>query len=82
MPKHMSRTLLRLALACLLVGLVLNVLGVSPQELLGRLGGTVFGIFETVVRLITWTVPYILIGAVVVVPIWLILLVWRKVRGR
>jgi len=32
--------------------------------------------------MLAWAVEYILIGAIVIVPIWLVLVLWRKFRGK
>jgi len=39
-------------------------------------------IFEVVADLIGWAAPYILLGAVVVVPIWLVFFLLRLAKGR
>ena len=72
-PSFSAATVVKLVLASLVIGLVLSVLDVDPEALLENIGGTVQKIFEVLVSLIEWTIPYILLGAVVVVPIWLIL---------
>jgi Na+/H+-dicarboxylate symporter len=80
--RNISRTLLRLFFFSLVVGLALSALNVSPQSLLGTIGGTMEIIFLRVADVVAWAVPFVLIGAVVVVPIWLILSVLRIVRRR
>jgi hypothetical protein len=80
--KSISRTLLRLFFLSLVVGLALSALNVSPQALLGTIGGTVEIIFLRIADVVAWAVPFVLIGAVVVVPIWLVLSVVRFVRRR
>ena len=80
--RHVSRTLLRLFFVSLIVGLALSALNVSPESILGTIGGTAESIFRTVVGAVEWAVPFVLIGAVVVVPIWLILAALRFVRRR
>ena len=80
--KDISRTLLRLFFYSLVLGLVLSALNVSPESLLGTIGGTVESMFNVVVNAVEWAVPFVLIGAVVVVPIWLVMSVLRFVRRR
>ena len=80
--KHISRTLLRLIFLSLIVGLALSALNVSPESLLGAIGGTVESVFLVVVEAVEWAVPFVLIGAVVVLPIWLVLSALRFVRRR
>lgn len=80
--RHISRTLLRLFFISLVVGLALSALNVSPESMLGTIGGSVESIFRTVVGAIEWAVPFVLIGAIVVVPIWLAFAALRFVRRR
>ncbi len=80
--RNISRTLLRLFFFSLVVGLVLSALNVSPQSLLGTIGGTLEVIFFRIADVVAWAVPFVLIGAVVVVPIWLVLAALRLVRRR
>jgi hypothetical protein len=74
--------ILRLLILSFVVGFVLNVLDLDPGSLLRGIGGTVEGLFATVVDALRWAVPHILIGAIVVVPIWLVLYLLRYARGR
>ncbi|MDH3739481.1 MAG: DUF6460 domain-containing protein, partial [Alphaproteobacteria bacterium] len=71
--KQIMRTVLRLFFVSLVVGLALSALNVSPETLLGAIGGTAESIFLKVVAAVEWAVPFVLIGAIVVVPIWLVL---------
>jgi len=80
--QNIPRTLLRLFFYSLVVGLVLSALNVTPESLLGAVGGTVERIFHVAVNAGEWAVPYVLIGAVVVVPTWLVLAGLRLVRRR
>jgi hypothetical protein len=82
MSNNIVSTLVKLAIGSLLLGLLLSAFSISPRELLKDLGGTVQSIFEAVASMIEWSVEYILLGAVVVVPIWLIFFVWGKFRGK
>lgn len=78
--RKVSRTVVRLVIASLIVGLVLSLFSISPQELMRNFGATVVEIFNLLVGMLEWAVPYILIGAIVVVPIWLVRVAWRYTR--
>ena len=80
--RTLGGTVIRIVLWSLVIGLALSVLPISPQDLLAGLGDTAASVFETAVGVVAWAVPYILIGAAVVVPIWLVLTAWRAMRGR
>lgn len=82
MPRNIGGTLLKLFILSLVVGVVLSVFDIDPENLLGAIGGTVESIFRVTVDAMEWAVPFVLIGAVVVVPIWLILTLLRLARRR
>ena len=82
MPRNLGGTLLKIFILSLVVGIVLSVFNIDPEGLLGALGGTVESIFNVLVDALEWAVPFVLIGAVVVVPIWLILVGIRLARRR
>ena len=63
---------IRLLLISLVVGIVLSALGITPKNLFyhlnilaGRLYELGFGVFENLIG-------YLILGAIVVVPIWLV----------
>ncbi len=82
MSNNFVSTIIKLAIGSLLLGMLLAAFSISPQELLEDLGGTVVSIFNALASILEWAVQYILLGAVVVVPIWLVLFAYRKFRGK
>ncbi len=82
MPKNIAATLIKLAIGSLLLGLLLRFFSVSPRKLLEGLGDTALEIFDIIAGMLAWAVEYILIGAIVIVPIWLVLVAWRSFRGK
>ena len=82
MQKSIVSTIIKLAIGSLLLGLLLSAFSITPQDLLKNLGETAQDIFEALASIIEWSVQYILIGAVVVVPIWLVFYAWGKFRGK
>jgi hypothetical protein len=64
--------IVKLAIVSLLVGFALAFFGIEPRNLITSLGQTVVDIYEVILRFLQWAVKYILLGAVVVVPIWLV----------
>jgi hypothetical protein len=75
-------TALRLALLSLAAGLVLAALVVTPGELLERAAALGRGLWELASGALEWAGSYMLLGALVVVPLWLAGRVWRHLRGR
>jgi hypothetical protein len=82
MPKHIRETLIKVMLASFVVGVLLAFFNIEPKELLENFGETIQSIFEIVARIVEWAVKYILLGGVVVVPIWLIFILIGKARGK
>jgi len=82
MPKITGGTIVKLLLVSLLVGIVLAVLDIDPQNVLQSLRDAFESLIAMGASLFGWAFKYILIGAVVVVPVWLALYLWRYVRGR
>jgi hypothetical protein len=82
MPRNIGRTIIKVVFWSLVLGLLLAAFDIEPKALLEGLGETVQGIFEIVAGFVEWTVPYILLGAVVVIPIWLIMTVVRIAREK
>ena len=82
-------TLLKLLLASLVVGLVLTWLDVEPTDLVARSRAALVWAFAQI-RAVTDdlvgsagdVVGYVLVGAVVVVPIWLLSVAWKAFRRR
>ncbi len=81
-PRSAAGTVIRLVVLSLVVGAALSLFNITPQGLLQGLGGTAEQILGVAVGAIEWAVPFVLIGAVVVVPIWAILKLMRIARGR
>jgi hypothetical protein len=75
-------TIVKLLVVSLVVGLLLKFFDITPQRLVESFGHTVRQIFDVMVDMVSWSVPYILVGAVVVVPIWLIATVLRMSKRR
>ena len=63
---------LRLALISIVVGVVMSVLGISPQNLIYRLRAFLQTIYDLGFGSIEWLLQYLMLGALVVIPIWLI----------
>lgn len=64
--------LVRLALLSIVVGIVLSALGITPGNLFYHLDLIVRRLYDMGFGAIEWVFGYLLIGAMVVVPIWLI----------
>jgi len=69
-------TLIKLAIASIIVGLLLAFFGIRPMDLWTDFLDTVARIWHMGFGAIDWSLRYFLLGAVVVVPIWLAIRLW------
>ena len=72
----------RLALASILVGVILAALGLDPFDIVRSLEHIVRWFWDKGFDAIRWLWRYFLLGAVVVIPIWLIMRLINGSRGR
>lgn len=83
---HPGRTLLRLVVASIFVGAALALFHISPirfwQGIFDSVKALISAIGESFGEIIVNLTTYFLLGAAVVVPIWLVLRVLRGARGK
>ncbi len=77
-PSTMA-TVVQLVIWSVVVGVVLSALGITPFNLFERLGLIARRISDLGFDAVHWGVQYLVLGAVIVVPVWLIM---RVLRGR
>ena len=80
MPKGIGSTILKLLAASLVVGLIMSWFDITPRSLIANFGDTVVRIFGKAATFIDWAVDYILVGAVLVVPIWLVVFLLDRAK--
>jgi Family of unknown function (DUF6460) len=72
----------RLVLLSILIGVILQVLGLDPWNIFESLKTLVLRIWDMGFDALRWLWRYLLLGAAVVVPIWLIVRLTRVAGGR
>lgn len=82
LPPVTLRTVLHVLLASLVVGMVMAYFEVQPRDILRWITGNVDEALANAQAWITWAIKYILLGAVVVVPLWLLGYLLRLLRRR
>lgn len=82
MPRITGSTIIKLLIFSLLVGLILAWLNVGPQDVFQYGIENAEKIFNWAVDLFGSALTYILLGAVVVIPIWLVFYLLRALRGK
>ena len=82
LPRKAISTGIKLLVISLAVGLGLSALGISARDVLGWLGGTVGEAVGVGANLLEWAWSYVILGAAIVLPIWLILAAVRHLQRR
>src|ERR1700756_2089796 len=72
----------RLVLLSILIGVILEVIGLDPWNIIESLKRLVLHIWDMGFDAVRWLWRYLLLGAAVVVPIWLIVRLLRAAKGR
>lgn len=71
------RTLVKIAIASLAVGWILNHLGITPDELMRQLGVSRERVEELARQALAWALPNVALGAMVIVPVWFLVYLLR-----
>ncbi len=77
MPFAILRTLVKIALASLVVGTILAHFGITADELMRNFGVSADRLTDYARRGLAWAWPNLLLGAVVIVPIWFLVYLLR-----
>jgi len=72
----------RLVLLSILIGVILEVLGLDPWNVIDSLTRLLLRIWDMGFDAVRWLWRYLLLGAALVVPIWLIVRLMRLAKGR
>jgi uncharacterized protein DUF6460 len=82
MVHGLFRTLVKITVASLIVGTIMTHFGVTPDQLMKEAGVTQ----EQAIRLarqgFDWALPNLLLGALVIVPVWFLIYLFRPPRPR
>jgi len=65
-------TLFKLAFLSFIVGLVFAMFGINPMDLWREFGATIERAWTLVFDAVTWGFQYAVVGAIVVLPIWIV----------
>ena len=72
----------RLLLLSILIGVILQVLGLDPLHIIDSVRILVLRIWDMGFDAIRWLWRYLVLGAVIVVPVWLIVRLTHMAKGR
>ena len=72
----------RLILVSVLVGVILSVLGLDPFDIIHSVERLFRSIWNMGFDAVRWLWRYFLLGAVIVIPIWIIVRLFNAPRGK
>ena len=71
------RTLVKVAVASLVVGTILAHFGITAEQLMREFGLSAERLEEYARRGVAWALPNVLLGSLVIVPIWFLVYLFR-----
>ena len=71
------RTLVKVAVASLVVGTILGHFGITAEQLMREFGLSAERLQEYAKQGFAWAWPNVLLGSVVIVPIWFLVFLFR-----
>jgi hypothetical protein len=74
--------LAKLILLSILIGVVLSALGLDPRDIFQSLRRFIQNIWDMGFDAVKWLWQYFLLGAVIVIPIWLLMRIFNAPKGR
>ncbi len=77
MPHPLVRTLIKVAVASLIVGSVLAHFGITAENLMKETGLSFERIEELARRGIAWAAPNLLLGSLIILPVWFVVYLFR-----
>jgi hypothetical protein len=75
------RTVVKVAVASLIVGAILAHFGITVDVLMREAGVSAEQLQELARKAIAWALPNMLLGALVIVPVWFIAFILRPPRS-
>jgi len=70
-------TLVKIAVASLIVGTVLAHFGITAEQILKEVGLTPDRIGELTRQALAWALPNLLLGSLIIVPVWCVISLFR-----
>ena len=74
-------TILKILIASLITGVILNKLDLSAEQVLLELGVPPENVMTLIENGLTWAVPHLVLGSIVILPVWLVVFLFRPPRS-
>ena len=75
-------TLVKVAVASLIVGTILAHFGITADQILKDMGVTPERLAELARQALAWALPNLLLGSLIIVPVWLVIFLFRPPGAR
>lgn len=75
------RSLIKVVIASLIVGTILNHFGITPNQIVQEFGLSYDKLEDWARRGFAWAVPNTLLGLMVILPVWFLLYLFRPPGG-
>ena len=82
MPARLLATLVKVAVAALIVGTILQHFGITADQILKDFGITPERLLELTRQGLAWALPNLLLGLLIIVPVWLVIFLFRPPGAR
>jgi hypothetical protein len=76
------RTLIKIVVASLIVGTILAHFGISTEQIMREFGLSPDRIMELARQGFAWALPNLLLGSLVIVPVWFVIYLFRPPGAR
>jgi hypothetical protein len=74
-------TILKILIASLITGVILNKLDFSAEQVLLELGVPPENVMTLIENGLTWAAPHLVLGSMVILPVWLVVFLFRPPRS-
>jgi hypothetical protein len=75
------RTLVKVLVASLIVGAILAHFGITTEQVIREFGLSQDRIMDLARQGVTWALPNLLLGSLVIVPVWFLIYLFRPPRS-
>lgn len=81
MLSSLLRTTVKVAVASLVVGTILSHFGITAEQIMREFGVSAERVQEAAKQGLAWALPNVLLGALIIVPVWFLVYLFRPPRG-
>jgi hypothetical protein len=74
--------LVKVLVASLVVGTIMAHFGITPDRLMNEVGLSQDRLLELARRGLTWALPNLMLGSLVILPVWFLIYLFRPPRAR